>query len=300
MPCQSYPSYSKQACTFEELLQTYSYDWLELARETIYDKSFDWAAFAGHLLHLAHTIVADYPGVDLWDCIEPALRHTMTWYESKKGPFDKLFERNFREQVRKTAARDAQTTARTRRREGHAVFMHTEIRRRNAPVNEVAAAYKRWSMYLLDAVTERFDQQTRTYVEMRRDGASVKKIAEALGLAEKTVWNKFGGEKLAHTVQQEVRCLVLGLPDEHRKMLARHLLEEAELTTTQVKRLLGVALLPDPSVRLVEEEPLLTTLGWASGKIQGCREEDTQVGSMYCDSHPCDTHNYRIRSSAAA
>ena len=67
------------------------------------------------------------------------------------------------------------------------------------------AAYERWSLHLLDLATERLDRHARLYVGMRRQGAPVKDIARAAGLTPKTLWNKFGGQKIVLLVRDAVR-----------------------------------------------------------------------------------------------
>ena len=68
--------------------------------------------YAARLFRSAQAIANEFPAVDLWVCLEPALRHTMMWYVLKKGPFDKFFERNLRELLRKATAKGAESATR--------------------------------------------------------------------------------------------------------------------------------------------------------------------------------------------
>jgi hypothetical protein len=253
MPCHKYPPHARGARTFAELYAAYRLTWP--AAEA------DAEADADHLLRLAHKVAAKFPDIELWDPLEECLQHTMRHYEPDKGRFDKLFQRNLRELLRKKSARAAEKQAKEKRRERHAVAVHHEALLRRAG-DAASAAWKRWAGRLLDLVAVRLDEQTRTYLRMRRDEAAVKEIAEVLGVTEKTLWNKFGGNKLAGKIQQEVRLLVLELPAEHRQLLLRHLLEDSGLTQADVERLLGVEVVGDGVGPVLGEESLLEILGW--------------------------------------
>ena len=128
-------------------------------------------------------------------------------------------------------------------------------------------AYERWSMHLLNAVMAQLDRETRVYLDLRRQGAAVRDIAEALGVGEESLRNKYGGEKLVRRVRREIRWMVLDLTVTQRELLIRHLLAEAGLSTTQVERLLGVPVKAAASAPVVEEEALLELLGgWGDRK----------------------------------
>jgi hypothetical protein len=262
-----YPAYAKEATSFIDLFLAYSLEWPEPTRQWVHDDSFDSRAYAGHLLGIALRVAQEFPRVDLWEHVEPVLKHSMNWYDPKKGPFTKLFESTLRERLKKAVARLALAT---RRRRGYERRGAEEARRRRAERDDVADAYHRWRIYLLDLAMERLDRRTRLYVEMRRVGASVKQTAAALGVTEKTLWNKYGGDKDAEMVGREVRALVLELPPDRRQLLVRHLLDEVGLSKAQVQRLLcGATVADEPAARVLEEPDLLEALGWRPKDFSG-------------------------------
>ena len=191
--------------------------------------------------------------------LTPALQHTIKWHDAKKGPFDKLFERNLRERLRKANARNAEEE--TRRANGERRYAE-EARRRRSEHDDQAVAFERWSRYLLDAVTLRLDYQARVYLVMRREGIAVRDIAKALKVNEESLWNKYGGKKLVLRVRREICRMVLDLTDHQRGLLIRHLLEEAGLTIGQVEDLLRVPVQQVSCVPVLEEEAILGSLGW--------------------------------------
>jgi hypothetical protein len=249
MTCQSYPPSSEDARTFEELFKAY----------LLQQSSIEPNLHAERLFRQALAITNEFPGVDLWDCLRPALQHTIKWHDAKKGPFDKLFERNLRERLRKASARNA--VEETRRAQGERRYAEESRRRRNEH-DDQAVAFMRWSRYLLDAVTARLDYQTRVYLDMRREGAAVRDIAEALKVSEESLGNKYGGKKLVRRVRREICRMVLDLTDHQRGLLIRHLLEEAGLTIGQVEHLLRVPVQLVSCVPVLEEEAILGSLGW--------------------------------------
>ncbi len=111
-------------------------------------------------------------------------------------------------------------------------------------------------------VSQYLSHHAVTYHRMQLDGSAVKEIAEHLGLSEKTLWNKYGGDKLDKLIQLKVRELVLNLPAEHRRLLVAHLLEEVGLTRAEVERMLGIAVVGEVGGRVLEEDDLLELLGW--------------------------------------
>src|SRR5947199_30611 len=76
----------------------------------------------------------------------------------------------------------------------------------------------------------RLDPEAHAYLRLRRQGEPVFAIAAALGVSEASLRNRYGGGKLVRRVRAEVRRLVLGLSEWHRRLLARHLLEGAGLS----------------------------------------------------------------------
>jgi hypothetical protein len=240
-----YFKHVQSASTFAELYAGYKTIWPHANADT------------DRLLSLAQTIAAEYPDVDFWYQLDRCLRHTMGGFDPTKGPFERLFVRNWRERLRKLTLREAKKLAQQRRREREAAKIRAEALRRP---DHVESAYTQWSRRLLDLASERLDSQTRTYLEMKRAGIPVKNIASMLGVTAKTLWNKLGGNKLANRVRREVRQLVLELPPQHRQLLERHLLEEAGFTPNDVERLLGVRLMSPCIGPILDEEALLKIL----------------------------------------
>jgi hypothetical protein len=148
---------------------------------------------------------------------------------------------------------------------------------------EEVPAFNRWAALLLDRACAHLDPVTRTYVAMRRCGERVAAVAAALGLSDRELKNRYGGQKLARKVRAAVRVVVLGLSDSHRRLLARHLLEEADLTSGRVRALLGVAVAVDASVPVLEEAAVLTALGWADVTLPDCSATAAAAGSTSCE-----------------
>jgi hypothetical protein len=301
--CQSYPRLSEDARTFEELFGSYllqESSILEVFPETYHIKTHEPNLYAAMLFQRAKAISNKFPGVDLWDCLEPALRHTMKRYILKNGPFDKFFERNLREHLLKATARNTEMAVLRARRERRYA---KEARRRRSEHDDQAEIYKRWSRYLLDAVTLRLDFQTRVYIEMRRDGAAVGDIAEALNVSEESLGNKYGGKKLVKRVLREIRKMALDLTAHQRGLLIRHLLDEAGLTIGQVERLLGGPVEVVTGVPVLEEEAILGSLGWMENFQKNnwwISANPAFVGEDVCRHFPCGSSCNREYSSPAS
>jgi hypothetical protein len=223
-------------------------------------------ADAHQLLRVARAVASEFPSVAWWDCVDDVLLHTFQAFQPGMAAFATLFERNLRERLKRDAARAAEDA----REEREALAVYAVIMRHTRK-DERAEAYARWSNYLFEQAVARLDWQTREYLRLRLDGTPVKAIAKHLGVTEKTLWNKYGNwdregnQKLAERVRREVRRLVLELPDKHRRLLVRHLRDEAGLSAADVERLLGHALglfAPADRSRVLEEEDLLELLGW--------------------------------------
>ena len=249
MTCQSYPPMSDDAHTFEELFNAY----------LLQVSSIDPNLHTERLFRQVQAIAKEFPAVDIWDYLDSALQHTINWHDPKKGRFDKLFERNLRERLRKASARNAEEE--TRRAQGERRYAE-ESRQRRSEHDAQAVAFERWSRYLLDAVTLRLDYQARVYLDMRRDGTAVRDIAETLNVSEESLGNKYGGKKLVMRVRREICRMVLDLTDHQRGLLIRHLLDEAGLTIGQVEHLLRIPVQLVSCVPVLEEEAILGSLGW--------------------------------------
>ncbi len=258
-----YPEITSPACTFADLFREYLHLWPEAVAETRSREHY--AQYPFTLFRQAESIAADFPDVDLWEVLPGTLMHSLKWYDAKKGTFESLFRNNLREHLRKTAARQAAKAEKTARRERRAAIANLQARR-DREHDEVAVAYERWSRHLLNVASERLEPDARLYVQMKRQGATVREIAKAVGLSEKTLWNKFGGPKLAGMVRKAVRQMVLELPVYERRLLDRHLVEEAGLSVDQAQRLLGVPISVDESVPVLEEDALLRKLDWGDGQ----------------------------------
>jgi hypothetical protein len=100
--------------------------------------------------------------------------------------------------------------------------------------------YNLWARHLYQHALRRLDERTRAYVELRLGGSKVGDIAEALGVAPKTVSNHYGERKLVRLLRQEVEQMVLDLPVGHLQGVVAHLLHEVGLTADQVGHLLCV------------------------------------------------------------
>jgi hypothetical protein len=246
-----YPAPARSATTFEDMFQVYAQAY-NLGREP--------RPYAVRLYRRAQAVAAEFGDLDLWDYLEPALRHSSRWYSPGRGPFDRFFETNLREGMRKAAARQAQKAA-SRARHERSYAEGVALRR--AGHDDVAAAYRRWSRYLLSAVSDRLDPQTNLVITMRLQGAGRGDIAKALGVTEKTFSNRFGPAQLTRMVHRQVRRLVLELPDDARALLVGHLLDEVGLAAAQVERLLGVPVGLHAGAPVLGEEAVLEALGWS-------------------------------------
>jgi hypothetical protein len=256
---QAYPSYARNARTFAELFRDYSMDW---PLPSFVDASLPpWGGdkeYAEHLLGRAKHVASQFPEADLWDeHLEETLRQSMQAYDPQKGKFDRLFERNLLRRLRRERARNSERAARERAQAKEAAQV-----RRPAPVNDAAASYGRWSVYLLDRAYPHLDHATRTYLDLRRTGASVSVIADTLQVPEQSLHNRHGGAKLGRQVRRAVQQVVTALPPDHQALLVRHLLDEAGLSPDQVRELVGPVSVPLTGVPVLEEDDVLAVLGW--------------------------------------
>src|SRR6478752_102513 len=151
MPC--YLEHTASATTFADLFSEYLFHWPEAFCEVLRSGPTS-KGYADHLLRRAHAVADEFPRVELWDVLERALWHSMKWYDARKGTFEKLFEHNLRERLRKATARSLGAATRAARLERLAVVGNTQARR-DADLDGVAAGYERWSVYLLGLAAER-------------------------------------------------------------------------------------------------------------------------------------------------
>ena len=117
MTCASYPPMSDDARTFEGSCSGHTY---------FRNRRLNITSNAERLFRHVQAIANEFPAVDIWDCLDSALQHTIKWHDAKKGPFDKLFERNLRERLRKANARNA-----TRRRPAGQMVNADTLRRQD-------------------------------------------------------------------------------------------------------------------------------------------------------------------------
>lgn len=273
----------KDARNFPQLFAGYLSEWPEVSWDFL---QYPWETieqYGEHLLRVAQAVAAKFPGIDIWDghrdnncLLEEVLRSSMRKYAASKGTFARFFERNLRERLRKETARGAQREARRVLQEREAALAG---QRRLTQADEVAATCRRWAVRLLDLAAERLDSQTQVYLRMRRNGASTEDIAPALGIPERSVLNRYGGQKLRRRVREQVRKLVLSLPKLHRRLLVRHLLDEVGLSPGVVEELIGIPVVAEDSVPVMEEEALLALLGWSEESAATFRPD----GSMSCE-----------------
>lgn len=99
-------------------------------------------------------------------------------------------------------------------------------------------AYTTWSRRLLDAALPRLDRRAATVLHARRDGRPLGEVATELGVAPKTLSNRYGERRLVDLVRSAVRAVVLGLSADARCRLVAHLRVECGLDEGQVSRLL--------------------------------------------------------------
>jgi hypothetical protein len=211
--------------------------------------------YATHLWQVAVDVARHYPKVELTDYVEKVLQDTLRWFKPQKGQFGPLFARELRRRLnkeRKDAAKDA-------KKEADAVN-ESEARRCSE-----AGAGERWCKYLFEMALARMDSQTRTHIRLTLEGVPVKDIAIVLGKSEKTLRNRYGSPaKLAQLVKKRVVELVIELSNEQRRLLFSHLVEVAGMSLAQVSDLLSMAVSEAEvgEANILEEEELLTTLGW--------------------------------------
>jgi hypothetical protein len=253
-----YPPSSRSATTFEDLFVAYLAVWPDAAAEA----GNKPRRYAKRLYRHAQAVAGEYADVDFWRWLDAALMDSMRWYSH--GPFDCFFEANLRHRLQTAVAKKQQNAVRRARREGRYV---KDVARR-VGYGDVAEAYHRWSLYLLDAVSDSLDPHTRLAVTMRRKNASRADIAQALGVSEKTVTNKYGKKQLARRVRTQVRRLVLGLPDDVRALLVSHLIDEVGLSVAEVESLLAGPVTADVVVPVRGEGAVLEALGWTWNKAR--------------------------------
>lgn len=192
--------------------------------------------------------------------LDDVLLFTAQAFDASKGSFLRLFKTNLRRRVRRDRQRmagDALGEANSR-----AAYVHE---RRGGVLDEVEVSYTRWMSYLFEEAVARLDPKTALYIRLRLRGVSVQDIARQLGVCEKTLWNKFGGdiEKQGRRVRRELRKMLTGLPVRHLHLLARHLRDEAGLPQKLVESLLQMPIDGlNLSVPLLDEEAILELLGW--------------------------------------
>jgi hypothetical protein len=243
----------REVWTFANLFDSFMQEWPEVIAEM----RADTHGYAAHLFRLAEVETSKYTNADVWEHLDRVLRHTMKWYEPKKGPFDKLFERNLREHLRKVAARAAQKARRRTEGERQALANRPEPDR-------VGAAIRRWQTLLVHVSADKMGPHAYAYLAGRLKGRTVKEVAATVSISEKTLWNKFGNkQKFGQLVRDAVRRTVLELPIRHCQLLVRHLKDEVGLATDEVVRLLGVSLEVDENTPWLAEKSLLDVLGWS-------------------------------------
>jgi hypothetical protein len=229
---------------------------------------------ADRIERLAMRAAADRPEA-LWGgrknsafpVLEDVLLYTAQSYDPEKWlSFEKLFEMNLRQRLKRDAARNAQDAHRER----------WSIRKHNARLQddstEVEVAFKKWTHVLYGEAVARLGPDASYYISLRLAGMKVKAIAKELGVTEKTLRNRFGylgmrggdHRKLTALVREKVNELVKQLPPYHRKVLVRHLLDEAGLPQHPVERLLGMSIegLKGGDILLRDETDVLELLGW--------------------------------------
>jgi hypothetical protein len=256
---KDYPSYSRDACTFEELFTTYSFDFVDVIEEVFRSRYECSRDFAERLFALAQGVACRFPDLELWDHLPSVLHDTMGAFDRKKGPFDALFLRNLKRRLRRESIRSQKNEAKRAVRTRDAAIVN-RARLGHQPTDE-ECLYYRWSARLLDRAILQLDTETQFYVSRRREGTSVKAIATMLGTSAESLNNRYGGEKLANRVRPAVRQALSDLPFSHCSLLARHLVEEAGLTQDAVRTMLGinVSLQKTP---VLDERSTLDVLGW--------------------------------------
>ena len=196
------------------------------------------------VLALAELIFNDFPevrGDQYYLC--KALEEAFSYFDLAKGnlklPVERRFLRFVRHLLRRRLARACER--RRIRRQNHQRAIHRLHKNMVAKASQIdIGVYAMWSKALYDLAVSRLDQRTRTFLDLRHSGRSVREIASVLGVSTKTLSNSYGLSRLAPRIQKEVCGVVLGLPEASRRGIVAHLLFEGGLTLAQVGRLLCV------------------------------------------------------------
>src|SRR6266545_201116 len=131
--------------TLAELFDAYLWEWPEAAADAYAERWPNCRAYADYLLRLAQRVATEFPKTEMWDHLAEALRHSMRWYDARKGPFDKLFEKNWRERLRKATARAREQARRRRQAE-----KEYALSRAGRAADDADSAFDRWAALLLD------------------------------------------------------------------------------------------------------------------------------------------------------
>lgn len=254
-----YPSIARDSRTFSEIFISYLKAWNKEIPGMESEESL--TEYGNELSQKAKAIAAQHTEVEDGDkLIDDVLRHSIRKFDSARGRFEKLFERNLRERFRKEFARGRSK----KRKRRWATLNFLSPSKQNA--RELEVDYKRWSLRLLNWASVRLDEHTRICLERRRNGVPYKKIADELGTSEQSLLSRYGGIKLPKLVQTEIRRMVSEMPEEHLLLLARHLEEEAGFPRRKVNELLRTAIPARKPVPLLEEKTLLEKI-WKKSKI---------------------------------
>jgi DNA-directed RNA polymerase specialized sigma24 family protein len=98
--------------------------------------------------------------------------------------------------------------------------------------------YDNWSRFLLNQVIGRLNERARVCLVRRLTGESFMAIASRLGVKTRTVTNHYSDKRLVTLLQNQVKDLILALPDHKLRAVIWHLLDD--LPFPKVARLLCV------------------------------------------------------------
>jgi hypothetical protein len=255
--CQSY-DYFQQVRDLVALFHAYSGSWSPAFYSAVCrGRALD--DYAAHLLIQAEIVAEGFPDVDLWDRYLPeTLKTTMKGFDPSEGSFDLLFVRNLRRRLRRDFARAAGKAQRAARGASQAaVDAGLEV-----------DAFKEWAVRFTNQAIKRLDAQTRTYLSYHLAKEPVADIAIAMGLKESYLRNRYGGKKLDNLLKRAVRETVEDVPNDHLRLLVRHL-HDAGVRQDRMELLLMMPVRVDLTAPLMDEDPLLDLLGWRDGNISG-------------------------------